>query len=60
LLVFDEVVTGFRIARGGAQELYGVRPDLTTLAKIVAGGMPGGAVGGRKDSRMKARTTHTP
>jgi glutamate-1-semialdehyde 2,1-aminomutase len=49
LLVFDEVVTGFRIAPGGAQELYGVRPDLTTLAKILAGGMPGGAVGGRKD-----------
>jgi glutamate-1-semialdehyde 2,1-aminomutase len=49
LLVFDEVVTGFRIAPGGAQGLYGVRPDLTTLAKIVAGGMPGGAVGGRKD-----------
>jgi glutamate-1-semialdehyde 2,1-aminomutase len=49
LLVFDEVVTGFRVAPGGAQELYGVRPDLTTLAKIVAGGMPGGAVGGRKD-----------
>ncbi|MGH8662928.1 MAG: aminotransferase class III-fold pyridoxal phosphate-dependent enzyme, partial [Burkholderiales bacterium] len=49
LLVFDEVVTGFRIAPGGAQGLYGVKPDLTTLAKIVAGGMPGGAVGGRKD-----------
>jgi glutamate-1-semialdehyde 2,1-aminomutase len=49
LLVFDEVVTGFRIAPGGAQGLYAVKPDLTTLAKIVAGGMPGGAVGGRKD-----------
>ncbi len=49
LLVFDEVVTGFRIAPGGAQGLYGVKPDLTTLAKIVAGGMPGGAVGGRRD-----------
>jgi glutamate-1-semialdehyde 2,1-aminomutase len=49
LLVFDEVVTGFRVAPGGAQGLYGVKPDLTTLAKIVAGGMPGGAVGGRKD-----------
>lgn len=49
LLVFDEVVTGFRIAPGGAQGLYGVKPDLTTLAKILAGGMPGGAVGGRKD-----------
>lgn len=49
LLIFDEVVTGFRIARGGAQGLYGIKPDLTTLAKIVAGGMPGGAVGGRKE-----------
>jgi glutamate-1-semialdehyde 2,1-aminomutase len=49
LLIFDEVVTGFRIAPGGAQGLFGVTPDLTTLAKIVAGGMPGGAVGGRKD-----------
>jgi glutamate-1-semialdehyde 2,1-aminomutase len=49
LLIFDEVVTGFRVAPGGAQALYGVMPDLTTLAKIVAGGMPGGAVAGRKD-----------
>ena len=49
LLIFDEVVTGFRIAPGGAQALYGVTPDLTTMAKIVAGGMPGGAVGGRQD-----------
>jgi len=49
LLMFDEVVTGFRVAPGGAQSLYGVTPDLTTMAKIVAGGMPGGAVGGRKD-----------
>ncbi len=49
LLIFDEVVTGFRVAPGGAQGLYGVRPDLTTLAKIVAGGMPGGALAGRKD-----------
>jgi glutamate-1-semialdehyde 2,1-aminomutase len=49
LLIFDEVVTCFRVSRGGAQELYGVIPDLTTMAKIVAGGMPGGAVGGRKD-----------
>jgi glutamate-1-semialdehyde 2,1-aminomutase len=47
--MFDEVVTGFRVSPGGAQALYGVVPDLTTLAKIVAGGMPGGAVGGRKD-----------
>jgi glutamate-1-semialdehyde 2,1-aminomutase len=49
LLIFDEVVTGFRLAPGGAQEFYGVIPDLTTMAKIVAGGMPGGVVGGRKD-----------
>jgi glutamate-1-semialdehyde 2,1-aminomutase len=49
LLIFDEVVTGFRVSPGGAQALYGVIPDLTTLAKVVAGGMPGGAVGGRRD-----------
>lgn len=49
LLVFDEVVTGFRFAPGGAQELYGVTPDLTTMAKALAGGLPGGAVGGRAD-----------
>src|SRR3984893_3113231 len=49
LLIFDEVVTGFRVAPGGAQAEYGIRPDLTTLAKILAGGLPGGAVTGRKD-----------
>ena len=49
VLIFDEVVTGFRASPGGAQELYGVRPDITTLAKIVAGGLPGGAVGGQAD-----------
>jgi glutamate-1-semialdehyde 2,1-aminomutase len=49
LLIFDEVVTGFRVAPGGAQGLYGIRPDLTTLAKILAGGLPGGALVGRKD-----------
>ena len=49
LLIFDEVVTGFRISPGGAQERIGVRPDLTTLAKILAGGLPGGAVVGRAD-----------
>ena len=47
LLVFDEVITGFRVARGGAQELYGVKPDLTVLGKIVGGGLPLAAVGGR-------------
>jgi glutamate-1-semialdehyde 2,1-aminomutase len=49
VLIFDEVITGFRYAPGGAQERYGITPDLTTLAKIVAGGLPGGAVAGRAD-----------
>jgi glutamate-1-semialdehyde 2,1-aminomutase len=49
VLIFDEVMTGFRVARGGAQELYGIRPDLTTLGKIVGGGMPVGVFGGRRD-----------
>jgi glutamate-1-semialdehyde 2,1-aminomutase len=49
LLIFDEVVTGFRVALGGAQQALGIRPDLTTLAKILAGGLPGGAVVGRRD-----------
>jgi glutamate-1-semialdehyde 2,1-aminomutase len=49
LLIFDEVITGFRVARGGAQELYGVRPDLTILGKIVGGGLPLAAFGGRAD-----------
>lgn len=49
VLIFDEVVTGFRYAPGGCQEFYGVTPDLTTLAKILAGGLPGGAIGGRAD-----------
>jgi glutamate-1-semialdehyde 2,1-aminomutase len=49
LLLFDEVITGFRVAYGGAQELYGVRPDLTTLGKIIGGGLPVGAYGGRRD-----------
>ena len=49
VLIFDEVVTGFRISTGGAQALYGVTPDVTTLAKILAGGVPGGAVSGRAD-----------
>jgi glutamate-1-semialdehyde 2,1-aminomutase len=48
LLIFDEVMTGFRLARGGAQEKYGVAPDLTTLGKIIGGGLPVGAYGGRK------------
>jgi glutamate-1-semialdehyde 2,1-aminomutase len=49
VLIFDEVITGFRLARGGAQERYGVRPDLTTLGKIIGGGLPVGAYGGRAD-----------
>jgi glutamate-1-semialdehyde 2,1-aminomutase len=49
VLIFDEVMTGFRVARGGAQEHYGVRPDLTTLGKIIGGGLPVGAFGGRRD-----------
>lgn len=49
LLIFDEVMTGFRVSRGGAQELYGVSPDLTTLGKVIGGGLPVGAFGGRRD-----------
>ncbi|HEY5883450.1 MAG TPA: glutamate-1-semialdehyde 2,1-aminomutase [Pyrinomonadaceae bacterium] len=49
LLIFDEVMTGFRVARGGAQELYGVIPDITCLGKIIGGGLPVGAYGGTKD-----------
>jgi glutamate-1-semialdehyde 2,1-aminomutase len=49
ILVFDEVITGFRLAHGGAQERFGIRPDLTTLGKIIGGGMPIGAYGGRAD-----------
>ena len=49
VLLFDEVMTGFRVALGGAQALYGIRPDLTTLGKIVGGGMPVGAFGGRRE-----------
>ena len=49
VLIFDEVMTGFRVAKGGAQSLYGIEPDLTTLGKIVGGGMPAAAFGGRAD-----------
>lgn len=49
LLIFDEVITGFRVSPGGAQQRYGITPDLTTLAKILAGGLPGGALAGRAD-----------
>jgi glutamate-1-semialdehyde 2,1-aminomutase len=49
LLIFDEVMTGFRVARGGAQALYGIRPDLTALGKVIGGGLPVGAFGGRAE-----------
>ncbi|HTA64322.1 MAG TPA: glutamate-1-semialdehyde 2,1-aminomutase, partial [Xanthomonadaceae bacterium] len=49
VLIFDEVMTGFRVALGGAQSLYGITPDLTTFGKIIGGGMPVGAYGGRRD-----------
>jgi len=49
LLIFDEVMTGFRLARGGAQEIYGIKPDLTALGKIIGGGLPVGAFGGRAE-----------
>ncbi len=49
VLIFDEVMTGFRVALGGAQQRYGVKPDLTTLGKIIGGGLPVGAFGGRRD-----------
>jgi len=49
LLIFDEVITGFRVARGGAQEIFGVRPDLTVLGKIIGGGLPVGAYGGKAE-----------
>jgi glutamate-1-semialdehyde 2,1-aminomutase len=49
LLIFDEVITGFRVARGGAQQIYGVKPDLTALGKVIGGGLPIGAFGGRAE-----------
>ncbi|HEX5538693.1 MAG TPA: glutamate-1-semialdehyde 2,1-aminomutase, partial [Methylophilaceae bacterium] len=49
VLIFDEVMTGFRVALGGAQQLYGIQPDLTTLGKVIGGGLPVGAFGGRRD-----------
>ena len=49
VLIFDEVMTGFRVCKGGAQELYGVKPDITTLGKIIGGGLPVGAYGGKKE-----------
>jgi len=49
ILIFDEVMSGFRLAKGGAQEIYGIKPDLTTLGKIIGGGLPVGAYGGKKE-----------
>ena len=49
LLIFDEVMTGFRVSKGGAQEVYGVKPDITTLGKVIGGGLPVGAYGGKKE-----------
>jgi glutamate-1-semialdehyde 2,1-aminomutase len=49
LLIFDEVITGFRVSPGGAQQVYGITPDMTTMAKILAGGLPGGCVAGRAE-----------
>ena len=57
VLIFDEVMTGFRVDLGGAQKVYGVRPDLTTLGKIIGGGMPVGAFGGRRDIMEKLSPT---
>src|SRR5206468_1259335 len=49
LLIFDEVMTGFRVARGGAQEIYGIKPNLTALGKVIGGGLPVGAFGVRSE-----------
>src|SRR5258706_15264929 len=55
VLIFDEVMTGFRVAYGGAQELYNIHPDLTTMGKIIGGGLPVGAYGGfHKDIKLLA------
>ena len=51
--IFDEVMTGFRVSKGGAQELFHVEPDLTTLGKVIGGGMPVGAFGGRREIMEK-------
>jgi len=53
VLIFDEVMTGFRVALGGVQSVFNVRPDLTTLGKVIGGGMPVGAFGGRRDIMQK-------
>src|SRR5205085_1092210 len=53
VLIFDEVMTGFRVALGGAQARYGIKPDLTTLGKVIGGGLPVGAFGGRREIMQK-------
>lgn len=53
MLIYDEVMTGFRVALGGAQSLHGIKPDLTTLGKVVGGGMPMAVFGGRADIMAK-------
>ena len=58
VLIMDEVITGFRVTPGGAQQAYGVTPDLTTLAKIIAGGLPGGAVAGRTEIVERIASRH--
>src|SRR5438045_7677476 len=55
LLVFDEVITGFRLSRGGAQEIYGIKADLTALGKVIGGGLPVGAFGGRAERSEERR-----
>ncbi len=57
LLIFDEIITGFRVAYGGAQALYGVNPDLTCLGKIIGGGLPVGAYGGKREIMTKMAPT---
>ncbi len=56
-LIFDEVMTGFRVAKGGAQEIYGIQPDLTTFGKVIGGGLPVGAFGGKKEIMEKISPT---
>ena len=57
VLIFDEVMTGFRVALGGAQSLFKVKPDITTLGKVIGGGLPIGAIGGKRDIMKKLSPT---
>ena len=56
MLIYDEIITGFRYSKGGYQELVGVKPDLTTFGKIATGGTPGGVVGGKAEMFQRAIT----